>query len=72
MRNLTINTTAFEEEDFMITTDLTDAEIREVLMPILNAERNGDEYYDNDDLVDALLKAYPGRIQVLVDEYLKL
>jgi hypothetical protein len=59
MRVIRINTTAFEEEDFFLLTTLTDQEISDVVLPIVNAEREGEEYYDNDVLVSALEEKYP-------------
>ena len=54
-----INTTAYDEEDFFLMTDLKDDEIVEVINPIVMAERDGYEDYDNDMLVQALKKRYP-------------
>jgi hypothetical protein len=68
LRLVNINTTAFEEEDFKLVTDLTDEQITEVLTPLVEAERNAEledendefEYqYDNDALVGALKEKYP-------------
>jgi len=59
MRVIKINTTAFEEEDFYLLTTLTDQDIVEVINPIVNAERDGYEEYNNDVLVEALKKRYP-------------
>lgn len=52
-----INTTAFEEEDFYLMTDLTEDEITSVITPIVMAERNReeiDEECDNDSIISAL------------------
>lgn len=54
-----INTTAYEEEDFFLMTDLTEQEIDEVLTPIVELERNEIQEYDNNDLVENLELAYP-------------
>jgi hypothetical protein len=57
-----INTTAFEEEDFFLQTDLSVEQIKKVITPIVLKERqSGDEedFYDNDDLTNALIEAYP-------------
>jgi len=54
-----INTTAFHEEDFTILTNLNQEQITDVITPIVNEERNDGNCYDNDDLVSALMKAYP-------------
>lgn len=59
MRPLEINTTAYDEENFVILTDLTEVQIKKVLEPIVNRERNGGDNYNNDMLIDALLDAYP-------------
>jgi len=56
-----INTTAYEEEDFYLLSDLSQEDIVEVIMPIVNAERDGYEDYDNDTLIEALQKRYPKR-----------
>ena len=54
-----INTTAFEEEDFYLLTDLSEQDIIEVITPLVNQERDGYEDYDNDSLVSALEKRFP-------------
>jgi hypothetical protein len=54
-----INTTAYDEENFVILTDLNVSQIKKVIEPIVNREREHDEYYDNDSLIDALVNAYP-------------
>ena len=52
MRVIRINTTAWEEEDFYLLTTLTDDQIIEVVKPIVQSERDGDECYDNETLVE--------------------
>ena len=59
MRVIRINTTAYSEEDFFLMTTLSDEQISEVIQPIIDAEREGDEEYDNEDLWRALTSAYP-------------
>ena len=59
MRVIRINTTAWSEEDFYLVTTLDDDQIAEVIQPIVNAERDGEEYYDNDTLVKALKDRFP-------------
>ena len=68
MRLININTTAFEEEDFLLLTDLNDDELYEVIMPMVNAERDGEEEYDNDMIYNALKKRYPINLVVKFDE----
>jgi hypothetical protein len=67
IRVVEINTTAFEEENFVLVTDLTDEQIEEVIRPIVLAERNQIEnddnvFYDNETLVSALLEKYPNNL----------
>lgn len=57
-----INTTAFEEEDFLLLTTLTEKQISDVLTPILDNIRDSDNWYSNDDLVGFLTDAYPNEI----------
>jgi len=64
-----ISTTAFEEEDFFLLTNLSVEQIKKVITPIVLKERqSGDEedFYDNDDLTNALVEAYP---DAMVDYY---
>lgn len=61
IRVVEINTTAFQEEDFRIITDLTDYEIMIVIEPIVMSEREDQEQYeyDNEGLINALIMCYP-------------
>ena len=59
MKIFRVNTTAYEEEDFYLQTELTEEDIVEVIMPIVNAERDGYEDYDNEMLLNALINRYP-------------
>lgn len=59
MKSYEINTTAFNEENLVIFTDLTESQIKKVIEPIVLSEREDGEYYDNDELFDALVDAYP-------------
>lgn len=63
MKNTTnlfrVNTTAFSEEDFIILTNLTEEQIQKVLIPMVEKERNKDEDYDNDMLIEELKITYP-------------
>jgi len=54
-----VNTTAWEEEDFLLMTSLTDEQITEVITPIVELERESNNEYDNDFLVRELERAYP-------------
>ena len=69
IRVVEINTTAFEEENFVLVTDLTDEQIEEVIRPIVLAERNAtedddDTFYDNESLFGALQEEYPNSLLV--------
>lgn len=66
LRIVKVNTTAFEEEDFILLTTLNDDQIKEVIMPIVEAERNDGEDYDNDGLVWTLKEKYPNE---MVEQY---
>jgi hypothetical protein len=59
MKAIEINTTAWEEENFVLFTDLTEGQIVSVITPIVMAEREHGKEYTNDDLIDALIEAYP-------------
>ena len=68
IRLINVNTTAFSEENFSLITDLTDDEIIQVINPLVMAERDDEDYYDNDTLVSALESAFPNNyIQMVVD-----
>jgi len=69
MKIFRVNTTAYKEEDFYLQTDLEEQDIVEVIMPIVNAERDGYEVYDNETLLDALVKRYPRKKIELYSEF---
>lgn len=63
-----VNTTAFSEEDFFLLTSLSQEDIVEVVNPLVMAERDGYESYDNEILFKALQKRYPkAKIEMYVD-----
>jgi hypothetical protein len=64
IRLVEINTTAFEEENIMLITDLTDEQIQEVITPIVLKERNDEVEYDNDTLCEALREKYPTNVVI--------
>jgi len=68
MKLFRINTTAFEEEDLIVITDLTEQDITEVVSPLVNAERDGYEEYDNDILLASLIKRYPQNTIILAEK----
>lgn len=64
-----ISTTAYKEEDFYLQTELDEVDIVEVITPIVNAERDGYEVYDNELLLDMLVKRYPRKKIELYEEF---
>ena len=67
IRIVEVNTTAFEEENFVLLTDLSDKQIEEVIKPIVDKERNATEddmFYDNESLFNALEETYPNNIVI--------
>lgn len=67
-----INTTAFKEEDLFLLTDLTEDQITEVVNPLVMAERDGYEEYNNEILVEALEKQYPKNTIKMFAEFVYL
>ncbi len=59
-----VNTTAFDEEDFLLMTSLTEDQVTEVINPIVNEERENEVEYENEMLVEALKKAYPHHVVI--------
>lgn len=64
-----VSTTAYKEEDFYLQTELDEVDIVEVITPIVNAERDGYEVYDNELLLDELKKRYPRKKIELYEEF---
>ena len=59
IRLVRIKTTFWDEEDFLLITDLNDEEIQDIITPIVQAERDSEEFYDNETLYLALKENYP-------------
>lgn len=72
MKIYRVNTTAYEEEDFFLFTDLTEQDITEVVHPIVMAERDGEEDYDNETIINALHKRYPKNSITMFTEFEEL
>ena len=72
MRVIRINTSAWSEEDFYLVTTLDDDQIVEVITPLVNAERDGYEQYDNDSLLQALKDRFPLEYIDMYQEFDKL
>ncbi len=64
MKIFEIQTTAWEEDNFFIATDLTQEQIDLVIAPMVIKERDGDSIYTNNQYVDALWKAYPQNLVI--------
>jgi uncharacterized protein YpuA (DUF1002 family) len=63
LRIVQVNTTAWEEEDMLLITNLTDEQIQSVVTPIVERERESDDFgYINNDLADALRRQFPDNI----------
>lgn len=69
MKVFRVNTTAYEEEDFFLLTDLTEQKITEVIQPMVMAERDEYEEYDNDMILSALEKRYPKNKITMILEF---
>ena len=59
MKAFEINTTAWNEENFVLFTDLTEGQIVKIIEPLVFNERAGGDEYTDDSLIDALIDAYP-------------
>ena len=59
MKVYRVSTTAYEEEDFFLLTDLTEQDITMVINPIVMAERDGEDEYDNKTIINELRAQYP-------------
>ena len=68
IRLVNINTTSCDEEDFLLVTDLNDDEIKDIIAPIVEAERENQEderyFYDNEGLYWALKDHYPTNLVI--------
>lgn len=63
LRIVQVNTTAWEEDDMLLITNLTDEQIESVVTPIVERERESDDFgYINNDLADALRRQFPDNI----------
>lgn len=54
-----IKTTAYSEEDMLLITDAPYEEIEKVLQSMVDAERNGTEWFDHSDYLQELRTALP-------------
>tara|TARA_R110000868_G_scaffold103241_2_gene284365 strand:- start:6525 stop:6764 length:240 start_codon:yes stop_codon:yes gene_type:complete len=65
IRVVTINTTAWGEENLQLITNLSATEIINTVQPIVLDERNGGAQYNNEILFEALATKYPWAIITL-------
>lgn len=65
LRIVNINTTAFDEEDFLLLTNLSDEQIIQVIKPVVDEERNGDSFYTNEDLYWSIVDKYPNDVVIM-------
>ena len=63
-----ISTTAFDEEDFFLITDLSNLQIEEAIAPIVQRERDGGFEYDNHLLFETLQDMYPNHVVKMYSE----
>jgi len=73
VRIVEVITTAFEEENFILLTDLSDEQIESVIRPIVEKERNAEDsdddcYYDNEGLFNALEQEYPENVVIFYSD----
>ena len=61
-----IRTSSWDEESFILATQLSEKQIRSVIQPMVEEERAGDFVYVNEEYVQALRDAYPKSV-ILTD-----
>jgi uncharacterized protein YpuA (DUF1002 family) len=70
LRIVQVSTTAWEEEDMLLITNLTDEQIQSVVTPIVERERESADFeYINNDLADALRRQFPDNIILNYDPW---
>lgn len=71
IRIVEVTQNSWDEENLLLLTTLDDEQIKVVLLPLLEEERNdenGEVLYANDDMVSILSEKYPDDIVVLYGE----
>jgi hypothetical protein len=61
-----IITSRWDEEGFILATQLNDKQIRSVINPMVEEEREGDFIFTNEDYIERLRDAYPKSV-ILTD-----
>ena len=67
MKNLNvfeIKTSSWKEENFYLMTNLTQEQIKKIIEPMVDYEKDNDFIHSNDDYVEALQLKYPKAIVV--------
>lgn len=64
-----VSTTAYEEEDFHLLTTLSEKQIVKIISTIVEAERNGGNFYDNETLVGTLQDLYHNDIVIFYQDF---
>lgn len=65
LRIVEISTSSWEEENFVLLTDLDDDQISKVVAPLIQTERETDELIDNDSIANILSEKYPKNIVIM-------
>jgi hypothetical protein len=71
LRVVEVSQNSWQEENLLLLTTLTDEQIKIVLSPLVEEERNAEEgevIYANDDMAQILRDKYPNDIVVLYGE----
>ena len=71
IRIVEVTQNSWDEENLLLLTTLTDEQIKVVLLPLLEEERNdenGEVIYANDDMASILAEKYPDDIVILYGE----
>lgn len=71
IRLVEVRQNSWEEENLLLLTTLNDEQIKKLLVPLRDEERNDDEglvIYANDDMVQILSDAYPMDIVIYYQE----
>lgn len=71
LRLVEVRQNSFEEENLLLLTSLNDEQIKKVLVPLREEERNDDEgliIYANDDMAQILSDAYPKEVVIYYQE----
>jgi hypothetical protein len=68
LRIVEVCTTGYEEENFLLLTNLSDNQIYSVIYPLVKEERaneSGDVLYDNEAMTEILQGKYPNDIVIM-------